>query len=100
MLDVEVLGWCGFTWSAVVWLVGCIPKFWEMPLETAYGREMNIHKQQLWRTFLWLACQLHAPSKLVTSVTLGCVTQQVSCGAIVSVSFYCGFHLVYVNFYF
>ncbi len=41
MLDVEVLGWCGYTWSAVVPVV-CTAKFSETPLETAYGREMNI----------------------------------------------------------
>ncbi len=42
MLDVEVLGWCGNTWSTVVSPVECTDKFSEMPLETAYGREINI----------------------------------------------------------
>ena len=42
MLDVEVLGWCGYTWSAAVRPFGCTAKLSEMPLETAYGREMNI----------------------------------------------------------
>lgn len=42
MLDVELLGCCGSTWSAVVRMVGCAAKFSETPLETAFGGEVNI----------------------------------------------------------
>jgi hypothetical protein len=51
--NVEVLGWCGYTWPVDVRLGGRTAKFCKTKLVW----------QQLWWIFLPSACQLHTPSK-------------------------------------
>ncbi len=85
MLDVEVQGWCGYAWSAVVRPVGCTAKFSEMPLKSAYGRELNI--KFTGNSSGGHSCSQHANCMLICSI----------CGIVLCdktahfrVAFYCG----------
>lgn len=58
--DVEVLGWHGYTWNAVVRLAGCTAKFSEMTLETVYVSQINI--QIVGNSSSGHTCQVHGLS--------------------------------------
>ena len=79
----EVLGWRGYTWSAVVSLVGRTVKFAKMTLEAAYGREMNIKFSGNSSSGPSYSQHAKDPLELETSVALCCLTK------LHSVAFYC-----------
>ena len=75
-LDVEVLGWHGYMWSAVVRLVGRTAKFFKTILDGASGRERNIIFSG--NSSGGHSCSQHANCmlpQLETSVALCCVTK-------------------------
>ncbi len=87
MLDVEVLGWCGYTWPVVVRPVGCTAKFSETPLKTAYGREINI--QFTGNSSGGHSCSQHANCTLPQNCDIcGIVLCDIT--AHFRVAFYCG----------
>ena len=69
----EVLGWHGYTWSAVVRQVGHTANFSKKTLEAAHGREINI--QLTGNSSGRHSCSQHANctlSQLETFVALCC----------------------------
>jgi hypothetical protein len=73
--DVEVLRWCGYTWSAFVRPFGCTANSRKTTLDVAYGREMNI--QLSGNSSGGHSSGQHANSmlpQLETSVALCCLT--------------------------
>ncbi len=86
ILNVEILGWCGYMWSAVVRRVGCTAKFSETPLETAYGREMNI--QLIGNSSGGHSCSQHANCTLPQNFICGIVLCDKT--ANFREAFYCG----------
>ncbi len=66
--DVEVLGWCGHTWwGRLNVLPNPRKRHWRLLMVVKWTR------QQLYWAFLQSACQLDAPSKLMTTMGLCCV---------------------------
>jgi hypothetical protein len=75
-LDVEVLGWCGHTWSTVVRSVGRTAKFSKITWDAAYSREINSQFSVI--SSGGHSCSQHANCTVLqnlTSVALCCVTK-------------------------
>ncbi len=74
MLDVEVLHWCGYTWSAVVRQVGCIAKFYETPLRRLIVEKLTFNSRATALVDIpAVSMPITRSLKIVTSVTLCCV---------------------------
>ena len=84
--DVEVLGWFGYTSSAVLRPFGHTAKFFKAMLETAYDRETNIQLSG----YGGHSCSHPANCKLETSVPLHLCDKT----AHFRVAFYCPQHKV------